>query len=81
MRVMSCYSIALYFPFIEEQMKKGRIYILEGLRCFVRILSTNKFAELFPFLTKTMINVLNDVSVTDELMNLIVISNFHTMVK
>ena len=80
MRTISCYSIALYFDYIQESMKRGRVFVLEGIRCFERIIMTNQFKELNKLLATLMIKVLQNVSVTDSIMNLIVVQNYEKMV-
>jgi hypothetical protein len=49
-RAIGYYPSALYFLFIETQMNRGKIFIIEGIKALERILRTNKFAELFQFL-------------------------------
>lgn len=49
-RAIGYYPSALYFLYIETQMNRGNIFILEGIKALERILRTNKFAELFQFL-------------------------------
>lgn len=43
MRTISCYPTALYFVYMEQQIKRGRVFAIEGLRCFGKIVKTNKF--------------------------------------
>lgn len=68
MRIVSCYSVSLYFKFIEDQIKKGKVFAIEGLKCFEKILQTNQFKELFSYLAKIMTNLVGEVSITDSLM-------------
>lgn len=81
MRTISCFSVTMYFSYIEKQIKKGKVFALEGLKCFEKILKTNKFQEIFAYLAKVMTNLLSDISVTDSIMELIVISNYEAMVQ
>jgi hypothetical protein len=42
-RAIGCYSISLYFSFLEQHLKRGKVFTLEALRAFQRILKTNRF--------------------------------------
>ena len=37
MRTISCFSVTMYFSYIEKQIKKGKVFALEGLKCFEKI--------------------------------------------
>jgi hypothetical protein len=54
MRAISYYPSALYFLYIETQMSRGKVFILEGIKALERILRTNKFSELFQFLCTSL---------------------------
>jgi|LakMenEpi03Aug12_release.lakeMendotaPanAssembly.Ray.scaffolds.fasta_scaffold456342_1 hypothetical protein len=68
MRAISYYPSALYFLYIETQMSRGKAFILEGIKALERILRTNKFSELFQFLSTIFIKLLAVVRVSDPVM-------------
>lgn len=43
-RVISCYSISLYFPYIESLIRSSKVFVVEGLRSFEKIVRGNKYA-------------------------------------
>jgi hypothetical protein len=68
MRVVSYYPCALYFLYIETQMSRGKVFIIEGIKSLERILRTNKFAELFQFLATIFSKLLGVIQITDPVM-------------
>jgi hypothetical protein len=68
MRTISYYPSALYFLYIETQMSRGKVFILEGIKALERILRTNKFSELFQFLSTIFTKLLAVVHVSDPVM-------------
>ncbi len=81
LRCIACYPSALYYSYIEHQIKKGRVFALEGLRCFEKIIRTNKYNELFKNLALIIANLIEFISVTDPIMDLIVNKQFEQMLK
>ena len=43
MRAISYYPSAIYFLYIETQISMGKIFILEGIKSFERILKSNQY--------------------------------------
>lgn len=80
MRAISCYSVVLYFSYIEQQMDRGRVFLIEGLKCFARIIRNNKLNDLFESLSATMSHLISKVRISDDLVDLIVLVNYKTMV-
>lgn len=81
MRTISCFSVTLYFSYIESQLSKGKVFLLEGIKCFEKIISTNRQADLINYLCKILEKVIESVSITDGLMQLMVTSHYKSMVK
>jgi len=81
MRTISCFSVALYFSYIESQLSKGKVFLLEGIKCFEKIISTNRQADLINYLCKILEKVIESVNITDGLMQLMVTSHYKSMVK
>jgi hypothetical protein len=76
MRAIAYYPSTMYFLYIETQMARGKIFILEGIKSFERIIKTNKYSELLELLSKIIINLMNSVRVSDPIMQLIVLNNY-----
>lgn len=81
MRVVSYFPCALYFLYIETQMSRGKIFIIQGIKSLQRILRTNRFAQLFSFLATIFSKLLGVIQITDPVMQLIVINNYDKMLK
>jgi hypothetical protein len=79
MRVISYYPCALYFLYIEKQICRGPVFVLEGVKSLERILRTNRFNELFQFIGNIIGKLMNVLKVTDPIMELIIINNFEKM--
>ena len=68
MRAVSYYPSAIFFLYIEAQFSQGKVFIIEGIKSFERILKANKFPELLDLLAKILINLLDLMKVSDPLM-------------
>ena len=43
MRLVSYYPTSLFFVYIDSQFCHGKVFILEGIKCFERIIRTNRY--------------------------------------
>jgi hypothetical protein len=41
------YPTAVYYAFVKDNMAKGKVFLLEGLKTFERIMKANKYPEIF----------------------------------
>ena len=81
MRAISYYPSAIYFLFIETQLTMGRVFILEGIKSFERILKCNNYPELLNLLSSIFMNLMEVMKVGDPLMQLIVMDYYETMLR
>lgn len=68
MRAVAAYSVFDYFPYIESQIQKGRVFAIEGLKCFELILENNKIKEIFLMLARVMSTIIDKTNMTDAIM-------------
>lgn len=81
MRAVSYFPSAIFFLYLETQMSTGKVFILEGIKSFERILKSNKYPELLDLLVKIIASIMGVIRISDPIMELIVINYYDSMLK
>ena len=80
-RTISYYPSAMYFLYVETQMGTGKAFILQGIKCFERILKSNRYPQLLQLLVKILKTLMGVIRISDPIFELIVINYYDSMLK
>ena len=80
-RAVSYFPMGIYFLYIETQMSKDKVFILQGIKSFERILRSNKFPQAMKLLATIFNNLIGVIKINDPIMELMVLNCYETMLK
>lgn len=80
-RLVSYYPTAIYFVYIESHLTEGKIFIIEGIKSFERIIKTNRYPELLGVLGSIFMRLMGVIRIGDPIMQIIVINHHSSMLK
>jgi hypothetical protein len=49
-RLIGCYPVPQYFPFVQNWMGMAPVFRLEGINCFRRVLSNKEYMNVLPIM-------------------------------
>lgn len=62
-------------------MNKGKVFIVEGIKSFERILKTNRYNELLSLLATIFSKLMGVIKISDPIMEVIILNSYDTMLK
>ena len=75
------YPTAVYYPFIKVKMTESKVFVLEGLKSYERILKANKHPEIFALLSQVFEELLGMIAVNDSIFEIIVLNHYERMLR
>lgn len=80
-RLISYYPSAIYFVYIESHFTEGKVFIIEGIKSFERIIKTNRYPELLGLLASIITRLMGVIKISDPVMQIIMLNQHETMLK
>lgn len=62
-------------------MNKGKVFIVEGIKSFERILKTNRYNELLSLLSTIFSKLMGVIRISDPIMEVIILNSYDSMLK
>ncbi len=66
-RAIGYYPTAVYYNVIKSKMSLGKVFVLEGLKSFERILKANRYPEIFDLLSEIFSELITVMNVNDHI--------------
>lgn len=67
-RLISYFPTAIYFVYIESHLTEGKVFIIEGIKSFERIIKTNRYPELLGILASIFVRLMGVIRISDPIM-------------
>lgn len=80
-RLVGYYTSSIYFAFIQKLMPYSKVYFLEGMCTFEKILKNKTYLEMFPIMHLVYLGFVDLVSVTDTIFERLILENYEKIMK
>jgi hypothetical protein len=75
------YPTTIYYHYIKSKMGLGKVFILEGLKSFERILKANRYPEIFDVLSEIFAELIAVMGIGDSIFATIIMNHYERILK